>query len=224
MSNRYDFYGPIHKGLRYGAAKLVARIGSLDLSDLDAVDGLVADLGEFLVLAKAHLEHEDREIHALLRMRAPAMCDLLEHEHADHCDSFAQLDLLLAGLGNAGPELRSAALRALYIGFSKHVAADLAHMAREEEETLPLLQSLYTDEDLAAVETRIVACIPPDQMLAYLRLMLPAATPSERVRLLKEIKAGAPSEVFDVILDQAARPSLSVPEWRAVEVEFGLAA
>lgn len=224
MSQRYDFYNPIHKGLRLGAARLLARIGSLDTADRDATAALIADLRDFLALASSHLVHEDREINGLLRRHAPDVAAALDTDHADHQETFAGLEQLIAGLQAAPPAERAAALRALYLRFTTYVADDMLHMAREEEVALPVFHAHFTDAELAAAEARIIAAIPPEKLMRYLRLMLPAATPQDRIAFLRDLKAGAPPEAFSAILDQAARPSLAPKDWSRVCREFAVAA
>jgi hemerythrin-like domain-containing protein len=224
MSQRHDFYGPVHKGLRLGAARLLARIGALDTDDSAAIGLLIADLRGFLDLARAHLKHEDREVNGLLHRCSPDLARQIGHDHAEHEATFAALSALIAELETGMVVGRTTALRALYLRFSAYVADDLQHMAREETVALPMLQAQFSDVELAAAEARIVAAMPPDTMVGFLRLILPAATPQDRIAFLRDVHAGAPPEAFRAILDQAARPSLAAADWERLRDAFALAA
>ncbi len=224
MSLRYDFYGPIHKGLRLGASRLLPRIGSLDIADPATTAALIADLRDFLALASAHLVHEDREINGMLRAHAPEIAERLDDDHTDHEATFEALEQLIAGLEGAASDRRAAALRALYLRFTTYLADDMLHMSREEEIALPVFHAHFSDAELAAAEARIIAALPPEKLFRYLRLMLPAATPQDRVAFLRDIQAGAPAEAFKAILDQAARPSLAPKDWSMLCDAFAAAA
>ena len=75
-----------------------------------------------------------------------------------------------------------------------------------------------TDEELIAMEARIVSAIAPDKMIEYLKLMIPGMNPAERAGFLAFVRAGAPAEAFDAILNFAARPTLSAPDYEALEL------
>jgi hypothetical protein len=47
-------------------------------------------------------------------------------------------------------------------------------MAEEEEVMQPLFEELYTTEELLEIHARLIASIGPEEMLASMRIMLPA--------------------------------------------------
>jgi hypothetical protein len=104
------------------------------------------------------------------------------------------------------------------------VAANLAHMADDEEETLPLLQAFFDNDDLVALKNQIVAGMTPFLGAAMLRMMTPAVRHDERLKMLRGIRAGAAPAVFEQLLDQVVRPSLAQREWRRLSEELSHAA
>jgi hypothetical protein len=98
-------------------------------------------------------------------------------------------------------------LSRLYLRFSTFVAEDFAHMAEEEQLILPVLQSLFTDDELRGIEDRIISGLAPEEVIAFGRAMIPAATRRERIVLLEAMCANAPAEAFAAILAQSARPT-----------------
>ena len=224
MTERFDIYAPIHKGLRLGSARLLERLGRADWADAEGRAALLADFRAHLTLAREHVEHEEAELHVALRHHAPALGKALDHEHEEHLLAFARLEALTQAVEQAPPAERARAGHALYLAFSVHFAEDLLHMAHEEQDATPLLQAHLSDEALMAIDARIVETIPPGRMAEYLRLMIPAATPEGRAALLGLIRQGAPPEVFAGILDGIARPALEAGEWRQLRQDLAMAA
>lgn len=225
----HDFYGPIHKGLRLALCRLAMRLGSVDAGDRGAVAILMADLRAQMILSSAHLDHEEREVHAALEARAPGAAADLYADHDRHRAHFVGIENAIGGVEGADPCKRPAALHRLYLAFTRFVADDFAHMAEEEEEILPVLQDLFTDEELAAIEARISAAVAPDRMIAYSQLVIPAARPAERLAMLSRmrdlmIRDGAQPEAFAGLLNFGAKPSLPPAEWEALVRDLELAA
>lgn len=225
----HDFYGPIHKGLRLALSRLVMRLGSVDAADRGAVAILMADLRAQMILSAAHLDHEEREVHAALETRAPGAATELCADHDRHRVHFVGLENAIATVEASGPEKRPAALHRLYLSFTRFVADDFAHMAEEEQEILPVLQDLFTDDELAGIEARISAAVAPDRMIAYAQLVIPAARPAERLAMLSRmrdlmIRDGAQPEAFAGLLNFAAKPSLPPADWEALVRDLEMAA
>ncbi len=217
MSERHDFYRHIHKGLRLGGARLLVRLGQADWAQPAASAELLADLRGHLALARKHLEHEDAEINVIMRTKALDLGLRLDHDHADHFAAFGRLEAAIKATEQAAGIERERAGHRLYLAFSRHVGEDLLHMAREEEEAMPVFQARYDDGELQAIENRIKGSIPLDELIAYFRLILPGCAPAERVALLADIRAGAPAEVYAIVEAQAARVALDDGEWRALQ-------
>jgi hypothetical protein len=87
---------------------------------------------------------------------------------------------------------------------------------------LPILQSLFTDAELMDMEDRIVSGLAPEEMIAVARLMIPAATRTDRLVMLGAMRANAPAEAFAAIIDLAARPSLSAADFAHLSDGLGL--
>lgn len=221
MSERHDFYGSIHKGLRLGSSRLLVALGCADWNDGPASDELLEQLRAHLILAAKHLEHEDGEINVILRDMASGLGARLDHDHDDHRAAFEGLDLAIAEVEQAQGDERRRAGHRLYLRFSRHVGEDFLHMAREEEEALPRFHDMFDDAELEAIHNRIKASIPLDRLVAYFRLILAGANPQERVMLMADMRANAPAEVFAAVEWGAARVALTPTEWRALSAELG---
>ena len=209
MSERFDLCGPIHKALRARSAQLLVALGATDWRSAAASTAMLDDLTAYLALARAHLLHEDAEIHPVLHGIAEAVGVALDAEHDHHHAGFAERDDAIAAVTHAGDAARPKAGHALYLRFARHFAEDLLHMDREETVAQRLLQQRYDDAALQAIEHRILAAIPPEQGETYQRMLLPALSPAERSAMLRGMAAGAPPEVYAHVRDVVARDCLA---------------
>jgi hypothetical protein len=215
----YDFYFAIHKGLRLGLSRLLVRLGAVDPADPQAVAEVLADLRIQLAVSRGHLEKEDAVIHAALQAFAPEAVWELERDHDHHREAFAALEAGIAAVEAARE--RTAPLHGLYLGFSRFVADDFAHMAHEEQETLPVLQALFTDEELIAMDQKVRQGMTPEQLAAGGRLILPALRPAERSYIVAAMKAVVPQPAFAALMASIA-PALAPDQRAQLKAEFGL--
>ena len=219
-TERYDLYGPIHKGLRLAHAEMMTRLARADYA---AAGSLLDDLNRHLDLCRRHLTDEDRHVHPALEARRPGATAELERQHDEHRDDFERLTRTIAAVERAAPAERAEAGRQLFLTFTTFVAADLAHMHEEETQVFATLCELFSDEELQALEMAIIADLAPAENIAFMRLIIPAVSAAERAALLGGVKASAPPEAFLAIVEHAVRPTLA-PEDFAVLERLGLAA
>lgn len=215
-SERYDFYYAIHKALRLGHTRVLNTLAVTDFTDAAARADAIAELRGFLGLARGHLLHENSEIHAALEARRPGASGEAAEDHDAHERSFAELEVLIDAL-ELGRLDRARLGRQLYRRYALFLADDLAHMNEEEAELMPVLQSAFDDGELRAIEGRIVARIPLEEMARIMRLMLPAMNHPERVETLSGMRSVMPAMAFRQILEDAARPMLAAADMAAVE-------
>ncbi len=220
---RHDFYAKVHKGLRLAESLLLVRLGACGGEDAGELADVLAECVTFLAMAEHHLENEDRWIHTALEERAPGAAGGLSVDHAHHRLAFDELEAAICAVQQADDDARPAALRALYLRYTRYVADDFEHMAEEEQLILPVLQSLFTDEELIAIEHSIVSSLSPEDAVAFARLMIPASNPAERLDWAGAVQAAVPPEAFEGIMSQAAQPSLSPAAYARLRAGLGLA-
>jgi hypothetical protein len=221
---RHDIYGPIHKALRAAAGRLLARLGATDFSDAAEVSSILTALRSQLSVGMRHLHHEDLHIHAALEARSPGSSGRLEADHHHHEEAIADLEQVMTEIEGASAAERQVLGRQLYLRYAHYVAADLVHMHEEETVTMPLLHSLFSDAELMTIEGAIVASIPPTETMTIMGDMIPAMHRTERKQFLSFVQAGAPPEVFAMLLEGAAKPNLSAADWSDLTQAFGVAA
>jgi len=212
-SGRWDLYGPIHKGLRFAHAEMLKGLGRTDFATPDAT---MEALRFHLNLCRKHLAHEERHIHPALEARVSGGAGEIERQHAEHREDFERLERAMAAVERAPREARAIAGRQLYLTFSSFVAADFLHMQEEETVFYPQLCALFSDAELMAMEMEIVHSLTPEENIAYLRLMVPAMNGAERRALLTGIQNAAPPAVFQAIVTEAVRPTLSAEDFAAL--------
>jgi hypothetical protein len=117
---------------------------------------------------------------------------------------------------------RAGLVQQLYRELTLFVAENFQHMHVEETAHNAVLWARYTDAELLAIHDALVASIPPQEMLATARWMVPSMNPAERLGLLSGIRANAPAPAFQAILD-TVQPHLTQGEWAKLARGLGIA-
>lgn len=204
---RYDMYANIHKALRKAQCEMLIRLGQTDFAH-DDLAPLLEDLRDLLSFGSSHISHEEVHIHPAIELRSPAATTDLQRQHDSHRHNFRLLEELINVLQESAPEKREALGRRLYLAYSAFIAHDFEHMFEEETLNNARLWELFDDGELHAMERAIVGSLPPQKAMAAMRLMIPAISRDERVRLLAGMKENAPKEIFEAVMEHAARPTL----------------
>lgn len=212
---RVDLYGGVHRGLRFAHGRVLARLATISYADRASVEAALDELEQTLDLGTTHLELEERYYHPALRAREPAGSVRLDEQHRAHEESFAELRALAARLSAASPEAAPAVGRALYLRYASFVAEDLAHMAEEELVTLPLFHALFTDDELNALQAKLVQSIEPRERAEFFRLIVLASSHEIRVALLTRLRAELPQAAFGALRD-SLRGALSDAEYARI--------
>lgn len=214
MSHRVDPYREVHKGIRAMLGELVRQSGRVDFTDAPALAKFRAGAREIFDMLESHAHHEDTFVMPVVREHAPRLAEVIE---AAHVDQEGQLPELLASLDAIDPFADDAATRGhqFVVRLARLVGELLLHMSDEEEQIMPALWAALTDEEIMAIEQRLVASIPPEKMARFLGWMIPAMNATERVAMLTGAQQG-PAEVFAFIRD-VARRSLTPEEDAALE-------
>ncbi|WP_342115354.1 hemerythrin domain-containing protein [Pseudoduganella sp. OTU4001] len=197
---RINMYSGIHKALRSFMSDTQARLARTDAADNEDLHGALAQTRELLQAMRKHLEHEGAFVHPAMNARRPGSAQVTEGDH-DHHDW--AIDKLLALCDHCATAIGSARfqhLDHLHLQLSVFVGENLVHMNLEETENNAVLWACYTDEELHEIHDRIVAAIPPEEMQATMRWMIPSLNPAERAGMLLGMRAGMPPPVFEGVL------------------------
>ncbi|URI09108.1 hypothetical protein MW290_26435 [Aquincola tertiaricarbonis] len=220
---RADLYAAIHKALRRAMTDTLTRLGALDTEDPADLLRTLAQAEHLLDMLRSHLQHENDFIHTAIEARRPAGARRTADDHLEHQGSIAALQAELRTLRAAEPSMRPTLALRLYRHFALFVAENLQHMHIEETANNAALWALYDDEELHALHDRLVASIPPAEMMDTLRWMGPALSPQELAALLTDMQAKAPPAAFAAVMD-LLRPLLDPGRWVQLTTALGLQA
>lgn len=220
---RLDLYSGIHKALRAALTDALITLGRCDPRDEADLSAAAASLRELLHFCEQHVAHEDRFMHPALHARAPGVSDHAADDHHGHLEHIAMLRAELDGLLATPAAGRDAAALALYRRLSLFVAENFEHMLIEETRHNTALWAHYSDAELAALHDELLASIPPQEMMATLRWLVPYMAHGERCALLGEMRAHAPAPAFEAALS-VVRPHLSDRDWGKLSCALGLTA
>ncbi len=197
---RHNLYAHPHKALRLCLSDTLALAGRVDPEDAADVAGLGRRVREMLRFCRAHLDKEEHFVHPAIEARRPGAAAGTHADHREHLVAFAELDAELRALESAAGAARERAATRLYHHLAVFVADNLAHMQVEETVNNEVLWADYDDDELRALEARLVASIPQDLLQLALRWMVPAMNPAERAGFLGALRASAPAAAFAAIL------------------------
>ena len=219
---RFDMYSGIHKALRAFMADTLLALGRMDpLDDADVAQASGRVL-ELAAVCAGHLQHENEFVHAAIEARAPGASAAIGHEHEDHLKHIARLSDLVVVLRTPAPESRDRAAANLYRELALFVAENFEHMHAEETAHNAVLWARYTDAELMAIHDALVASIPPQEMLAIARWLVPFQNPQDRFHLLADMRAKAPAPAFQAVMD-LVQPLLTTTEWAKLTGALGIA-
>lgn len=214
-NSRYNMYRLIHKGLRAYAAEILTALGRLDADDPAEVAAVCGRVDAFLDFCHHHMGNEDRHVHPAMEARAAGSTATVAADHVHHG---AAIGRLKATLANARRDAE--AVHALYLDLAVFIGENLEHMNVEETHNNAVLWRCYDDSELAAIERSIVAALPPEEMAATLRWMVPSATPAERAAFLSSLREAVPAPVFADIMALVS-PHLSTSDVAKLDAVLG---
>ncbi|MEF7616264.1 hypothetical protein V4F39_20285 [Aquincola sp. MAHUQ-54] len=221
-ARRVDLYAGIHKALRRAMADTLVRLGQLDTADAAEMQRTLGQTEALLALMRSHLRHENDFIHTAIEARRAAGARRTADDHLEHLGSIATLEAEVRTLAGAQPPMRPLLALRLYRHFALFVAENLQHMHIEETANNAALWSLYDDDELNALHDRLVASIPPAEMMEVLHWMGPALAPHELAGLLGDMQRKAPPGAFQAVLD-LLRPLIEPGRWVRLAAGLGLA-
>lgn len=197
---RLDLYAPIHKALRALMFDTLTRLGHMDLAD-DADRTTALGQAELMLeQLESHLHHENDFVHAAIDARRPGAAQVTAEAHVEHVDEIAALRREIVALRAAPAAERGLLASRLYRHLALFIAENLEHMHYEETANNAMLWALYSDDELRAIEDRLVAHIDARILATALPWLAAAMTPSETLGLFAGMQPTMPPEPFQAAL------------------------
>lgn len=219
---RIDLYANIHKALRAMMLDTLQGVGRLDAYDDQDVATACDRVHRLAQACERHLAHENQFVHPAIEAVQPDASARIAQEHVDHLSEIQALHQGAAQVLTRQGAARARAVEGLYRQLALFAAHNFTHMQIEEVHHNHVLWQHYRDDELVAIEQRIIAAIPPQEAIETMRWMVPALTPLQRQQMLEGLRAGAPGEVFDAVI-ATVQPHLSTTEWAKLARGLGLA-
>ena len=219
LAPRRDLYLKVHKGLRAFMCDVLVTVGRMDPQDDRSTADAVARVRALLAFCRTHLAKEDKFIHPAMEAKRPRSAHETADDHLDHQRAIDGLELELQALERVTGAARDMVSGRLYRELTLFVAENFEHMHVEETRNNVILWGTHTDAELTQIEQTIIASIPPQELMNVLRWMVPYSAPAERAAMFREMKAGAPAEVFQAVMGDI-RPHLSDADWSRLNADL----
>jgi len=200
---RHDLYALIHKALRLAMTDTLARAGRLDTDDDGEVRAAAAAVRDLVSLCRMHLDKEEKFVHPALESAIPGGAGRTEREHDEHLRAFDRLESSVRAVERSNGARRAAAANQLYRTLALFTAENFVHMHGEEVDNNAVLWATFSDDEILAIERRIVASNAPAEMIAVLRWMAPAMRPRERAVFFGNLRAKLPPSTFAGVMNEA---------------------
>lgn len=221
--DRFNIYNFPHKGLRALMQHTLYTVGSCDWLDEVDVAAALSEVRTMMDMMLGHLHHENEFVHAAMEDRRPGSTAGALIEHEQHTLAIKSLLTDALEIEQSLPLERARQGYRFYTRLALFVAENLEHMVMEETDHNAVLWSCYSDAEIMGIEQRLVAAIPPQRAVAFLRWMVPAMNASERAIMLRGIRASMPAEAFDGMLSEI-RALLSERDWNKLSAALGCSA
>ena len=213
---RYNIYTVIHKGLRGFMTDTLHRWGRADMTDDKDRTTAIAQVRALLNTCAGHLQHENDFLHPALEAARSGASAQTAHDHVDHEAAIAELREQLAVFEAAAAVQRPYMALQFFRRLSVFVAENFEHMIVEETDNHAVLIGAYSDDEILAIQHRLVASLSPEESFTDLRWMIGYANSQERAFLLGGMKLGAPPPVFQAVMG-LAREVLSPGDFEKLE-------
>jgi hypothetical protein len=194
-----------HKGLRNALGQFSLRLGHTDFSDSEQLAALKRLGGELFTLLNDHVHTENEHTLRHLEERAPGAGD---HDRDDHERLEGVQHELQERLERCNGTESAEFAHIFYLDFSRFHSIYLEHICEEETVTEQLLQTHFSDEELITHRNAIMQRLDFPVLLLWLKYVIPAQQDTENAAMLSGLKANAPQEAFDAVLE-TIRPELT---------------
>jgi len=198
---KINFYTAIHKALRHYLYSVAIDVGNHDFSDTARFTVLYENIIKLINLLRDHARHEETYIRPLIESKFKDIADKLGAEHDEQEHELMTLENNCRRLLHlSGHEAVTEGLL-FYRALNKFIGESLLHM-EEEENTMEILQTVCTDEELMDVHMRIITSFSMEKMLQAISYMMPALNLEERLSMLKGMMMNATQETTAIILSK----------------------
>lgn len=203
---RFNMFNQVHKALRallYDTSLVLQQTWFGDAEEAE----LALDKVKMVVdIFDQHAQHEDNYVLPAIQQYEPSLVDTFEMEHIKDHELSERLRGLLAVYQLAQKsQVKMEAGQAIVSAFQEFMIFNLQHMAKEEAVLNKVLWRYYSDEELLAINQKIIATIPADEMAVSSAWMMRGLSNTEISGWLKAVERNAPEIVFNNLFSIAEK-------------------
>jgi hypothetical protein len=213
---RFNIFNQIHKALRALLFDTALTLQQTHFAIAEEAEPALEKVKEVLNVFDKHAEHEDNFVLPAINVYEPSLVDAFEQEHVEDHVLAEKLRVLLTTFENA--ETIAARLEtghAILHSFIAFMSFNLGHMGKEETVLNARLWRYYSDPEIIAINQRIVAAIPPQEMNFTAAWMMKGMSNAEITGWLKNVQKNAPEFVFNSLF-AIAEKELSNQRFRKI--------
>ncbi|EFJ48814.1 hypothetical protein VOLCADRAFT_60154 [Volvox carteri f. nagariensis] len=203
-------YGHFHNSIRAELHLLADRVRSLEVP-AEGVELMLSDLRErykFLEqVYKYHSTVEDEVLYPALDAKVRNVTLAYSIEHQDEEILFEQLSQLLTTALEESESKRKGTIRALICKVEEIHTTLRKHLAKEEEQLLPLLLQHFSFAEQAELVAQFLYSIPLETVERVLSQLKPRIPRDEQEHLLVEIRNVIPDNLLSQLLMTWLRPA-----------------
>jgi hypothetical protein len=195
--SRFNIFNQIHKALRAMLYDTSLTLQQTYFGDAEEAETALEKVSRTVDVFDEHAAHEDHFVLPAIQQYEPSLVDAFEQEHEkDHALSEKLRGLLTVYNHAIKTEVKIETGQAIYKAFIEFMIFNLEHMAKEETVLNKVLWRYYSDAEIMAINQRIVASIPPEEMGATSAWMMRGMSNTEISSWLKAVEKNAPEPVF----------------------------
>ena len=217
---RFSIYRPIHKAMRHLLFSTSRQIGLTDFADNASTQETLATLDKTIGFLREHRGHEDTHVHPVLESKVPGITARFVEDHEEDDRLTREIEQLGVRIRGADDAQRVESGVDLHDRFNAYVGIYLGHLYRDETELQQALWDNLTDDELITMDAAIAKEVPPDRMGDWLAEMCASYNPDEISMILNIVKAEAPPEAFQGVV-QLAESVMQPAMWEKVRTRIG---
>jgi Hemerythrin HHE cation binding domain len=203
---RFNIFNQIHKALRAMLYDTSLTLQQTYFADADEAETAMEKVRQAVDIFDAHAGHEDHFVLPAIRQYEPSLVDAFELEHIkDHALSEKLRGLLTVYNHAIKTEVMIETGQAITRAFIDFMIFNLEHMANEETVLNKILWRYYSDEEIIAINQRIVAAIPQSELAVTSAWMMRGLSNTEISSWLKAVEKNAPQPVFTQLFSLAEK-------------------
>eukprot|EP00891_Asterochloris_glomerata_P008539 jgi/Astpho2/8539/Aster-05573 len=168
---------------------------------------------------KYHSSVEDEVVYPALDVKVKNVTLAYTVEHEDEERLFDQLSALIGDALVQQGKQRGVTLRALVCKVQEIHTTLHKHLAKEEEQLLPLLLQHFTHAEQATLVTQFLCCIPLATVEAVLAWLKPQVPEEEQQELLAQVKQVVPDQLLLQLLCSWLGPQKSAPAPPIIDIQ-----